>query len=101
MGQGFIATYRWRVAAEAEGAFRERWADITRNALQRGGLGSTLTRAETGEFVAIALWPDLQTRTAAFAQIEASPPLAGVEFLEEVRLEVVEDLWTASPFRGA
>jgi hypothetical protein len=96
---GFIATYRWRVAAEAEPAFRERWTDITRKALQFGAFGSTLTRAENGEFVASALWPDQQTRTDAFARIEASPPLAGVEFLEEVRLAVVEDLWTVSPFR--
>ena len=98
---GFIATYRWRVAAEAEPAFRERWTEITRKALQLGGLGSTLTRAENGEFVAIALWPDQQTRTDAFTQIEAGPPLAGVEFLEEVRLDVLEDLWTVSPFKAS
>lgn len=96
---GFIATYRWRVTAEAEPAFRARWTDITRKALQFGAYGSTLTHAETGEFVAIALWPDQQTRTEAFARIEASAPLAGVEFLEEMRLDVVEDLWTVSPFR--
>jgi heme-degrading monooxygenase HmoA len=96
---GFIAIYRWRVAAEAEAAFRERWRSITKAALQYGAFGSTLTRAENGEFVAIALWPDQQTRADAFARIEASPPLAGVEFLEELRLEVVEDLWTVSPFR--
>ncbi|MDQ0463410.1 heme-degrading monooxygenase HmoA [Caulobacter ginsengisoli] len=97
---GFIATYHWRVSPEAEPAFRERWTSITKAALQFGAFGSTLTRTENGEFVAIALWPDQQTRTEAFARIEASPPLAGVEFLEELRLEVLEDLWTVSPFRA-
>lgn len=99
MGDRVAIIYRWRVPAEREAAFTERWRLATlRLRENNGGLGSCLTRNAAGTFVAIALWPDLATREAAFAAPGASPPIAGVEFLGEEILTVTDDLWLASGF---
>lgn len=95
---GFIMIYRWRVAAEIETLFRERWAQLTELARDHGALGSCLTRAATGELVAIALWPDEATRARAFEAISLPGPWPEAERLDEMRLDVLEDLWTSSPF---
>jgi hypothetical protein len=95
---GFIAIYRWQVEAEYEEQFRYRWHDLTLKGRDFGAYGSCLTIDETGNFVAIALWPDEEARAKAFAKIDAGPPLKGVHRLSEERLQVEDDLWIASPF---
>ena len=94
---GFIAIYRWRVKSADEPAFRERWREVTRLGRVHGGYGSCLGREANGDLVAIALWPDEQARATAFAEIDAGdwPP---AERLSEARLNVLDDLWTVSPF---
>jgi heme-degrading monooxygenase HmoA len=97
--RGFIAIYRWKVQAEHEQSFRERWHQTTLRGQTLGAFGSCLTRDASGEFVAIALWPDEATRTAAFASMGPQQPWLGAERLQEVKLAVEDDLWTNSPFR--
>jgi hypothetical protein len=97
---GFIVVYRWRVSEEQERAFQQQWREITFQLRSRGGLGSCLTRNSEGEFVAIALWPNEQVRSDAFASLRRSEPVPGVERLEETRLTLEEDLWVNSPFKG-
>lgn len=94
---GFIAIYRWRVAPEHEAAFRAVWRQVTREAGMHGGHGSCLTRADNGDLVAIAPWPSLAARDRAFAAMGDHdwPPC---ERISEWQLDLVEDLWAASPF---
>lgn len=95
---GFIAIYRWQVDAEHEAHFREHWHDLTLKGREFGAYGSCLTRDRNGTFVAIALWPDEEARAKAFAKIDAGSPPDGVYRLSEEMLQVVDDLWVASPF---
>jgi hypothetical protein len=96
---GFIAVYRWRVAMEGEAAFRERWRQVTEIGREHGAFGSCLARAATGELVAIALWPDENTRNQAFEKMGSSPAWPRAERLDEMRLDVLDDLWAVSAFR--
>lgn len=97
--KGFVAVYRWRVSPEAEDAFRECWRQTTEIGRQHGALGSCLTRASSGELVAIALWPDENMRSQAFAKMSSSPAWPQAERLDEMRLDVLDDLWAVSAFR--
>ena len=100
MSDGPIAViYRWRIAAAAETAFRERWGKTTLDLRKLGGLGSMLSRNAAGEWVALALWPSREARAAAFEGRPSPSPLPGVDFLEEEVLDVVDDLWLASAFQ--
>lgn len=96
--RGFVAIYRWHVDAEYEEQFRDHWHALTLKGRDFGAYGSCLTRGDTGTFVAIALWPDEETRANAFAKIDAGAPLDGVRRLSEDRLHVEDDLWISSPF---
>ena len=98
---GFIVIYRWQVPEEQEPAFRREWHDVTIQLRSAGGLGSCLTRNSNAEFVAIALWPNEQARSDAFASLRRFGPVPGVERLEETRLTLQEDLWLNSPFKEA
>ena len=100
MSEGFIAIYRWRVEPGQEAAFRETWRAITDGAKHHGSLGSTLALDEDGIWTAIALWPSIETRDAAFAQMDESPAWPPCERLSETRLAVVDDRWARSPFVG-
>ncbi len=42
---GFIAIYRWRVAAEHQADFRERWREVTRQGSEHGPLAHALVMA--------------------------------------------------------
>jgi hypothetical protein len=100
-GEGFVAIYRWRVAPEKERLFRQRWHDVTKDIRDHyGGLGSCLTRDETGAFVGVALWRSREARDAAFAARGEPPPEAGIEMIEEVRLTGLDDLWLRSGFEA-
>ncbi|HEX8262961.1 MAG TPA: hypothetical protein VF547_08815, partial [Allosphingosinicella sp.] len=61
---------------------------------EHGALGSCLTRAENGDFIAFARWPDEQARAAAFAARGPLEPWPGILHVEETKLSVVEDLLT-------
>lgn len=97
---GFIAVYRWRVAAEHESAFRKLWREVTMLGRENGAYGSCLTRDANGELVAIALWPSEEARAAAFKAIGETAPWPPAERLAETKLDVVDDLWTVSPFHA-
>ena len=63
-----IATFfRWQVAAGREQAFRTAWNEATLYYLEQGSHGSSLWQDGDGHFCAFALWPDRETRAAAFA----------------------------------
>ena len=95
----FAVIYRWRIAAEHQEAFRQRWHRGTLHYREKGGLGSCLTRNEAGDFVAIALWPSEEARAAAFAGQPPPEPHPGILSFEEEKLWVEDDLWTISAFR--
>jgi hypothetical protein len=96
-GRGFVVIYRWHVAPEVEDAFRIDWHEITLTLRELGGLGSCLTRADDGEFVAIALWRSAEARSSAFAHLDSSPR-AGVTRVSAWELAVEDDLWLQSAF---
>jgi hypothetical protein len=97
-GPGFVAIYRWHITPEAEAGFRERWHAATLRLRALGGLGSALTKSDTGEWVGIALWPSAEARQAAFtnpAAFEMGRPddWPGIAHLNEERLDMVDNLW--------
>ncbi len=88
----FAVIYRWSVCAEHEEYFRQRWrAGTLRLKDEFGALGSCLTRAENGDFVAFARWPSEAARDRAFAAIQPLEPWPGIRSIEETRLQVEED----------
>lgn len=95
---GFIAFYRWEVEPQHEQAFRDRWHRTTLIGREMGALGSCLARSSDGQLVAIALWPSQAARAAAFEAMGPQSPWVGARRVEEMRLEVVDDLWLSSPF---
>jgi heme-degrading monooxygenase HmoA len=93
------AIYRWRVAPEHEADFRRRWHEITQDIVEHhGGGGSRLHRAENGDWVAYARWPDKADRDKAFAarmraKHDTTPQEEGkAVLLEEIWLTVTDDL---------
>jgi Antibiotic biosynthesis monooxygenase len=92
----FAVIYRWSVDAEHEDHFRRRWHAATlRLRDEFGGLGSCLTRAENGDFVAFARWPNEAAREQAFARAGPVEPSRGILSFEETRLWVEDDLLSA------
>lgn len=90
----FAVIYRWSVDPAQEGYFRERWKLGTERLKGLGSLGSCLTRAANGDFIAFARWPDEATRERAFAVIAPLEPWPGIVSFEETKLSVEEDLLT-------
>ncbi len=91
----FAVIYRWSVDAEHEDYFRQRWrAGTLRLKDEFGTLGSCLTRAENGDFIAFARWPSEAMRDRAFAAIQPLEPWPGIRSFEETKLRVEEDLLT-------
>ena len=93
------AIYRWRVAPEDEEYFKQRWHDITSDIVRdHGGGGSRLHRAENGEWVAYARWPDKASRDKAFADYSENPDRSipqregRAELIEEIWLDITDDL---------
>lgn len=91
----FAVIYRWSVEPEHEDYFRDRWrAGTLRLKSEFGALGSCLTRAENGDFVAFARWPSEAARERAFAAIQPLEPWPGIRSFEETRLWVEDDYLT-------
>ena len=96
----FVVVYRWRLRPGHEAQFTRDWRDITILAREKyGSFGSSLFEAHDGSYVAIARWPDRETRerwiarrgvdTASRARMNAAieqdyPPL---------ELDTLHDLW--------
>lgn len=91
----FAVIYRWSVDPEHEEYFRQRWHTGTLR-LKRdfNALGSCLTRAANGDFVAFARWPSEAARERAFAAIQPAEPWPGIRSFEETKLWVEEDQLT-------
>lgn len=96
--KGFIAIYRWEVEPEHEQTFRERWGRTTMAGRNLGAFGSCLARDREGRFVAVALWPSQAARAAAFEAMGPQDPWIGARRVEEIKIEVEDNLWAASPF---
>lgn len=92
----FAVIYRWRVEPGQEAYFLERWHRGTLRLREHGSLGSCLTRAGNGDFVAFARWPSEEMRAAAFAAIAPLEPWPGILEFEETKLRVIDDLLTRS-----
>jgi hypothetical protein len=93
-----IVIYRRQVEQACEDAFRALWREVTNEGCALGSLGSCLTRDESGDFTAIALWPDEATRAAAFARMTSGSTWVGAKRIGETKLYVEDDLWVPSPF---
>ena len=92
-GKAFAVLYRWTVDPAHEAYFRERWRAGTRLLREtHGALGSCLTRAENGDFLAFARWPSEAARERAFAERGPREPWPGILTFEETKLTVEEDL---------
>ena len=94
--KAFAVIYRWSVDPEHEDYFRQRWHTGTLR-LKRdfGALGSCLTRAANGDFIAFARWPSEAARERAFAAIHPLKPWPGIRSFEETKLWVEDDQLTA------
>ena len=91
----FAVLYRWSVAPEHEDYFRQRWnAGTLRLKNEFGALGSCLTRAANGDFIAFARWPSEAAREHAFAAIRPFEPWPGILSFEETKLSVEDDQLT-------
>ena len=93
----FVAIYRWRVRPEREADFVAAWERVTRAIhASCGSGGSALFRDDDGTFVAVARWPDRETRDrceASGADDLAIMRACIEESFPERRLECVSDLW--------
>ncbi|MCU0729574.1 MAG: antibiotic biosynthesis monooxygenase [Sphingopyxis sp.] len=91
--------YRWRLVEGREADFVDAWTQITEHLKRQGSLGSALFKSDDGSVVAIARWPDVETRRASSARL-AAPELysrmtnAIAEEFEERILDERVNLWT-------
>lgn len=93
----FAVIYRWSVDPEHEAFFHQRWrAGTLRLKKEFGALGSCLTRAENGDFIAFARWPSEAARDRAFAAIHPVDPWPGIRSCDETKLWVEEDHLTGA-----
>lgn len=91
----FAVLYRWTVDPAHENYFRKRWHEGTKALReQHGSLGSCLTRAENGDFIAFARWPSEQARRDAFEARGPGPAWPGILHFEEMLLTVLDDQLT-------
>lgn len=95
---GFIVIYRWQVEEAHQEAFRTSWREVTLEGRTLGAFGSCLTRDANGDFLALALWPNEQARSDAFAQMTRRTAWTGAKRMEELKLYIEDDLWAISPF---
>ncbi|GAC1657445.1 MAG: hypothetical protein NVS4B3_23980 [Gemmatimonadaceae bacterium] len=97
----FIAIYRWRLKRGREHEFEQAWARMTTLIRQEcGSGGSALFRSDDGTYVAIARWPDRESRDRCVAADEAALTSMRdcIEYrLEEERLTAVNVLWSPLP----
>ena len=86
-----IATFfRWKVRAGQEEAFRAAWNQATLYYLGNGSHGSSLWRDGAGHICAFALWPDRETRAAAFSSEAARGFLTSMAPLVETVVDKVD-----------
>lgn len=90
----FAVIYCWSVDAEHEDYFRKRWKRGTERLKTLGSLGSCLTRAANGDFIAFARWPSEEAREQAFEALAPVEPWPGILRFEETKLWVENDLLT-------
>lgn len=90
----FAVIYRWSVDPAHETYFRQRWKQGTERLRALGSLGSCLTRAVDGDFIAFARWPSEAMREEAFKSLSPFEPWPGILRFEETKLSVEEDLLT-------
>ena len=96
-----IATFfEWKIKAGKEEQFRGGWDDVTKMLHKDGSHGSTLFTNAAGHYCAFAIWPDRETRDAAFAPYIKEPTpehLLMREAIEEeiqrMDLDCVRELW--------
>ncbi|GEM_PF-2430548 len=99
MKEGLVAIYRWNVAEEHVPEFRKRWREVTASLRRYGALGSLLGRSSKGEFVAVALWPDGETRETIFAAADDGKPWPPSERFEPILVTPSDDMWDLTGWR--
>ncbi len=99
-GPGFLAAYRWTVAPGQETAFEAWWREGTDALKAHGSFGSTLVREPDGRYLGIALWPDSESRAAAFAARAGLPVAPGLIVFDDVGGGTIVDLrWSKDMFQ--
>jgi hypothetical protein len=58
--------YRWKLHSGKEDAFKQAWALLSEQLIQRGSLGSRLHRGADGWWYSYAAWPSVASRDEAF-----------------------------------
>ncbi len=91
-GPGFLAIYRWTVAAEQEDAFEAWWREGTDALKAHGSFGSSLVREADGRYLGVALWPDAEARAAAFAARAGAASAPGLLAFEDVGSGTIIDM---------
>ncbi len=89
---GFLAVYRWTVEEEHCAAFEIWWRDGTDALKAHGSFGSNLAREDDGRYLGVALWPDAETRSAAFAARAGAAGASGVTAFEDVGSGTIVDM---------
>jgi hypothetical protein len=97
----FVVIYRWRLKIGREEEFVRLWSLATIRIRQEcGSGGSALFQSDDGTFVAIARWPDRESRDRCQvtdrSHLDAMRDCAESERFEEQRLSAVNDLWALS-----
>jgi hypothetical protein len=69
----FATFFQWTIQEGLEKEFVKIWNEGTALLLDHGSLGSALFRGQDGKFSALARWPDVTTRDAAFDAVRDTP----------------------------
>jgi heme-degrading monooxygenase HmoA len=97
---GFLAIYRWTVEPGQEAAFEDWWRNGTDELKAHGSFGSTLGREADGRYLGIALWPNAESRTAAFAARSGSAAAPGLIAFDDLASGAIVDLrWSSDLFQ--
>src|SRR5689334_20943828 len=95
----FVIQYRWRLQPGTEDTFRAAWRAMTVAIRARYGTsGSRLHRADDGDLVAYAVWPNREAWEAARTQPSSDPEAGAVmraciaHSHDALPLTVVDDL---------
>jgi hypothetical protein len=98
-----IFLYRWKIKPGFEKQFEENWSIITIAMREHcGSYGSRLHRAENGEYIGYAQWPDADTREnckldSFYSQAQNLMREAVVQSYPSEQLEIKDDFLIRAP----
>ena len=95
----FAVIYRWGITPGLEKEFERIWKESTQTIYSTfGSLGSSLHKAENGEYVAYARWPDKKSWERMIRDYDSTPEIEKFweghvkELAKPVCLELLIDL---------